>query len=293
MKVTRLFLLVGLLGTYHLTAQVTDTTRTIHKKRLRTFIFVSGTGYAASLIGLNQLWYKNSEKQSFRFFNDNSEWKQMDKLGHIYSAFHLSHGTSRGLQWTGVKAHSADLWGSVVGFLVLLPIEIFDGFSAEYGASTGDLIANAVGSGFYMGQKKIWNEVRIHPKFSFNRSPYPSLRDDSVLGNGTISELIKDYNGQTFWLSFDVDKFIPFPKWLNVTIGYGAEGMVYGRDEQNAVAGHSAYRQYYFGLDIDLTSIKSNSKALNTLLFVVNMIKLPAPALEFSKEGTTFRFFQF
>jgi hypothetical protein len=42
-------------------------------------------------------------------------------------------------------------------------------------------------------------------------------------------------------------------------------------------------------IDFDLTALKSKSKVINTLLFVANMIKIPAPALEFSKEGVKFK----
>ena len=114
------------------------------------------------------------------------------------------------------------------------------------------------------------------------------MRSD-LLGNDLVSEIIKDYNGQTFWISVDMDKFIQFPKWLNFAAGYGAQGMVYARDFQNIEAGHQpAYRQYYFGLDFDLTAIRSRSKFVKTLLFIGNMIKLPAPALEFSAKGIKF-----
>jgi hypothetical protein len=44
--------------------------------------------------------------------------------------------------------------------------------------------------------------------------------------------MLKDYNGQTYWLS--VNLHIPSPKaqktqWLNLAIGYGADGMITGR----------------------------------------------------------------
>lgn len=285
-----------ILLTSPLAAQTEDSVNSIdavNKKRLTTLTVVAGSGYGIGLVGLNALWYKDSEKQSFRFFNDNAEWKQMDKLGHFYSAFYLSYGSSRNIQWCGVQKNKADAWGSVIGFLTLLPIEIFDGYSTDYGASTGDLLANAIGSGFYLGQSALWNEVRIQPKFSFKRTPFPPLRDDNVLGNGRVSEVFKDYNGQTYWLSFNMEKFIRFPKWLNVAVGYGAEGMVFARDSQNIEAGYTPLSQYYLGIDFDLSHIKTHSKALNTLLFVISIVKLPAPALQFSKEGTTFRFFQF
>src|SRR5688572_11551465 len=269
--------LIILLSTLPVYSQSADSVQTINKKRLRTFIGISGAAYGLTLVGLNELWYSDSQKQAFHFFNDNAEWKQVDKLGHFYSAFYLSYGTSSTLSWCGVKQRKADLWGSLTGFLIMLPIEVFDGYSEDYGASSGDLLANATGAGFYLGQKLLWKEIRIQPKFSFHKTDYPTFRPDDALGDTFASELLKDYNGQTYWLSFDMDKFIKFPKWLNLTIGYGADEMVYARDGSNAAAGYQAYRQYYIGLDFDLTGIKTRSKFLKSFFAIASMIKLPAP----------------
>ncbi len=259
----------------------------VNKKRLTNFIVISAAAYTVTLVGLSELWYKDSGQQSFRFFNDNAEWKQVDKLGHFYAGFYFSYGTSQALKWANVPQRKAELIGAATGFLVLLPIEIFDGYSDAYGASSGDLIANAAGSVFFLGQSLLWNEIRIYPKFSFHRTDYAALRPNT-LGDTFASEALKDYNGQTYWLSFDMDKFMRFPKWLNLAVGYGANGMVYARDSQNAAAGFSAYRQYYFALDLDLTGIKTRSKVLKTFFSLVSLIKLPAPTLEFSKKGTKF-----
>jgi hypothetical protein len=167
-----------------------------------------------------------------------------------------------------------------------------DGFSDAYGASSGDLLADAAGAAFYLGQKHLWSEVRIMPKFSFNRSGYAKYRPN-VLGDG-LSEVLKDYNGQTYWFSIDLDKFANFPKWLNLAVGYGANGMIYARDNQNLEHGFATpYRQYYFALDLDLTAIKTRSKVLKTMIFLANMIRIPAPALEFSRHGTSFHTFAF
>ncbi|HEX6223385.1 MAG TPA: DUF2279 domain-containing protein [Chryseolinea sp.] len=270
-------------------SQVADSANIVNKKRLRAFTIGGTVAYSVTLVGLNHLWYSDTESQAFRFFNDNGEWKQVDKLGHFFSTYYLSYGASRALQWCNVQPKKSDLIGSLVGFGIMLPIEIMDGSSAAYGASAGDLVANAAGAAFFLGQSRLWNEIRIHPKFSFHRTEYADIRSD-LLGNDLASEVLKDYNGQTFWLSFDMDKFIKFPRWLNLAVGYGAEGMIYARDDQNVEAGYAEpYRQYYFSLDFDLSSIKSRSKAVNTLLFFANMIKIPAPTLEFSKQGVTFK----
>ena len=292
-KIKILVFLLILLSTLKVSSQSTDSVQTINMKRLRTFIAVSGATYGLTLIGLNQLWYSDSQKQAFHFFNDNAEWKQVDKLGHFYSAFYLSYGTSSALSWCGVEQRKADLWGSLTGFLIMLPIEVFDGYSEAYGASSGDLLANATGAGFFLGQKLLWKEIRIQPKFSYHKTDYPTFRPDDALGDTFASELLKDYNGQTYWLSFDMDKFIKFPKWLNLTVGYGADEMVYSRDTSNEAAGYQAYRQYYIGLDFDLTGIKTRSKFLKTFFTIVSAIKLPAPTLEFSSQGTKFHAFYF
>ncbi len=269
-----------------------DSTSGLHvnKKGLRRAVIGSTAVYGISLVGLHHLWYRNSESQSFRFFNDNAEWKQVDKIGHAFSSFYLSYGVSRGLTHYHVPERKSDLIGAITAFGVMLPIEIFDGHSAAYGASSGDLLANATGALLYLGQKRMWNEVRIAPKFSFHFTDYADLRPD-LLGKGG-EQILKDYNGQTYWLSFDMDKFCRFPKWLNLAVGYGADGMIYARDEQHPQDAQP-YRQYYIGLDFDPGAIRTRSKAVKTLLFIAGMIRLPAPALEFSSRGTKFHAFYY
>jgi len=234
------------------------------------------------MVGLSSIWYSQYDKQSFQFFNDWPEWKQMDKFGHLYSAFQLSSIGSRALQWSGVSKKKSDLNGAITSFAIMSSIEVLDGFSAGYGASVTDLAANAVGSGIFLGQNLLWKEVRIYPKYSFHRTSFAEQRPE-LLGDGLLEEMIKDYNGQTIWLSVDIDKFLKFPKWLNLAVGYGAENMIYANDSQNIDQGLYPYRQLYLSLDFDLTAIKSRSKVVNTLIYFANMIKLPAPTIEFSQ----------
>jgi len=271
-------LIISLLSFHQSTAQTSDS---INHQRLNTVILSGAVLYTGAMIGLNSIWYSQYDKQSFQFFNDWPEWKQMDKLGHMYSAFQLSSIGSHSLQWSGVSKKKSDLFGSITSFAIMSSIEIMDGFSAGYGASVSDLAANAIGSGFFLGQNVLWNQIRIYPKYSFHRTDFAKQRP-GTLGSGFLEEMIKDYNGQTIWLSVDMDKFIRFPKWLNLAVGYGAESMIYARNEQNMEQGYNPYRQLYLSIDFDLTAIKSRSKVVNTLIYFANMIKLPAPALEFS-----------
>lgn len=260
------------------------------KTRLTVLISASSIGYTGSLVALNEVWYAQYPRQSFRFFNDAREWQQMDKVGHLYSAFQLSNVASRTLKWARVSPAKTALWGSVAAFAMTSSIEIFDGFSAGYGASASDLAANFLGSSLYLAQEAAWGEVRIQPKFSFHRTALAPERPE-LLGNGLHEELIKDYNGQTYWLSFDMDKFMRFPKWLNLCVGYGAHDMVRGIPQPGD--SFTPYRQFYLGLDFDVNAIPTRSKWVRSLLFVANMIRLPAPAIEFARNRTRIHGFYF
>lgn len=273
-------------------AQQIDTTADegVKNRRLRTVVIVGAATYGAGLAGLSHLWYKESSRQSFTFFNDVNEWKQVDKVGHLFSAFYLSYGTEKLLQWSGVPDDKTALPAAVAGFLLLLPIEIMDGFSSDYGASVGDLAANALGAALFLGQKKAWGDVRIYPKFSYHATDYPLIRPEA-LGDTFAARLIKDYNAQTYWLSVDADKFFAFPKWLNLAVGYGVADMPHALERSNRQKGYDPYRQYYFSLDPDLTAIPTRSKAVRTVLTILNVIKIPSPTVEFSRKGTRFHWF--
>ena len=278
------------LSAFHVRAQ--SDSSTIDRKKLRTLAVVSAAGYTAGILTLNHVWYKDTGRQPFAFFNDNAEWKHMDKAGHFFASYHLSALPAHTLRRYGVPEKKADLLGALSGFMLTVPIEILDGYSDGYGASWGDVLADAAGPAFYLGQKLTWGEIRIHPKLSFHRTVYAPMRP-ALLGDNLLSEIVKDYNGQTQWWSFDVDKFTRFPKWLNVAIGYGAEEMIFARDSQNKAGGLNPHRQYYLALDFDLTAIRSRSGFVRTLLYVVNLVRLPAPALQFSRRGTKFYPFYF
>lgn len=253
----------------------------IDHKKLNRLIIGATAGYTLAMVGLNEIWYSEFDKQSFRFFDDSKEWFQMDKLGHFYGAYQISDVSSRALIKTGMPKRKAQKIGALASFSMISTIEIFDGYSSGYGASVSDLIANAAGASFYLGQQLLWDETRIYPKFSFHTTHLANQRPN-VLGSNFPEKLLKDYNGQTYWLSFDMDRFISFPKWLNIAVGHGAHDFIFASKAANLANGFTPYRQYYLSLDFDFTAIHTQSKALKTLIYVVNMIKLPSPTLEFS-----------
>ena len=138
-----------------------------------------------------------------------------------------------------------------------------------------------------IGQELIWNEQRITVKYSFHQTSYSKQRP-TTLGENYIQQALKDYNGQTYWLSANIWSFnrkSSFPKWLNIAVGVGAEGMLYGKTSVSNPILQDPYRQFYLSLDLDLRKINTNSEFLKFIFSVINFIKIPAPTLEINTKG--------
>jgi Predicted periplasmic lipoprotein (DUF2279) len=265
--------------------QQTDTLRQPH--RLRTLLLAEAGLYTATIAGLSLAWYQDPLTQ-FKFYDDNYEWLQIDKVGHFYTAYHLTRVSEKGYHWAGLPKRKAALYGALTGMTFMTTIEILDGFAPEYGFSWGDMATNFLGPAAFYGQELLWGEQRIKPRWSFSPTPYAGVRPQ-VLGRSWNEQWLKDYNGQTYWLSGNIASFLKkgnrFPKWLNVAVGYGIDQMINADPSKSTQAGYVPYRQYYLALDVDLSGLRPKSKVLRTLLFLLDQVKVPAPALEWNPQG--------
>lgn len=262
---------------------------TLNRSR-RNGIVISGAAiYGVSMIGLSQLWYKDYEQSKFHTFNDNGEWMQMDKIGHTYSSYQLTRLAAETLRWSGVDEKKQLIYGAGSSLLFLTTVEVFDGYSSGWGFSWGDIVSNVIGSGFYVCQELLWQEQRLSFKYSFHHTNYANLRPET-LGQNTEQQVFKDYNGQTYWLSVNLRSFIKnktIPRWFNVALGYGADGMLTGFDEaSDNIAFQDRLRQYYFSFDIDFTRIKTKSNVLRSVFSVLNTLKMPFPTFEIDSQGS-------
>ena len=255
--------------------------------------------YAVTMTGLYQLWYSDYDLERFHFFNDNKEWMQMDKIGHTFSAYIAGKQGYNVCNWAGLSNKKSAWLGGNLGWVFLASVEVLDGFSSGWGFSTGDIIANTTGSASFIAQQLLWKEQRIEFKISYHSTSYAKYRPD-LLGDGLQEELFKDYNGQTLWLSANIYSFLKsegrlprlqnFPRWLNVSIGYGAEGMIGATSNPSSYKGKTLphfdrYRQFYLAPDIDLTRIKTKSKALKFIFEATRYIKFPLPCLEYNEKN--------
>ena len=269
-----------------------------NKKRVKSVAVANIAAYTGSMLALNELWYKNNPRSGFHFFNDNGQWSQIDKVGHVYSAYIASNASMEMWRWAGLDRNKRIWLGGLGGIAYQSVIEILDGFSSEYGFSTSDFAANILGSAIFVSQEFAWDEQKIKIKFSFHQKSYGenelNARADKLFGKSELERLLKDYNGQTYWVSANINSLVPkshLPAWLNIAVGYGAEGMFggvqnIGRDDNGEIyfdrRDIKRYRQWYLSPDVDFTRIKTNKKGIKILLFVLNSFKMPAPGLELS-----------
>jgi hypothetical protein len=272
--------------------------RTVKKNRVWIVSTTNVVGYGVAMVGLYDAWYRDYPQTGFHTFNDWPEWKQVDKAGHLYSAYTESRGSMELWRWTGIDRKKRIWIGGMSGAFYQTAIEVLDGFSAQWGWSWGDFGANMLGSGLLVAQELAWNEQKIMLKFSFHRKTYddPALnnRSDQLYGKSWPERSLKDYNGQTYWATIglkSIFKTARIPRWLCVSVGYGADGMFGGteniaRDKNGAITFDrrdiKRYRQWYLAADIDLTKIPTRSKLLKSLFTALNSFKCPLPALEFS-----------
>jgi|688.fasta_scaffold05596_6 hypothetical protein len=261
-----------------------------------------GASYLGSMFLLNELWYKDYPRSSFHSFNDNREWLQVDKVGHFGSSWYLSMLGMHFLRGLDAPKRQEILIGGGAGLIYLTTIEVLDGFSSNWGFSTGDMLANLGGSLFATSQSLIWDEQKIKVKFSYHNHHLAPLRPN-VLGASLPQRLFKDYSSQTYWLSFSPFNFCKREKlkkwsWACIALGYGGRGML-GAIENKFVSQGVDFdyshipreREFLLSLDIDLTKVPIRKKWYRNLTTVFCLLKIPAPAFVWNQKSLALKAF--
>ncbi len=200
----------------------------IHRQRLVASSFaVIALNYAAYQ-PFKQAWWEN-ERTRFHFYQGwrrttgyldfgwhDTLYGHMDKLGHYFSARLLSEQLYLVSRWVGFDEYTSQWIAPILSSLLMLEIEIYDGFFKDWGFSLADFAANELGAFSPMIKEKMpWLNV-MQLKFSYHPSHFPNHEPT----------FIKDYPGMTFWLAVRVHDLLPagmksyYPAWLCVSLGY-------------------------------------------------------------------------
>ncbi len=270
-------------------------------KNFYKFLAVEGAVLTGAISYLKNEWYADKNRVPFHFYNDFRGWNQIDKLGHFYASYLESNVGYSLMRKFNFSEKQALYLGGSQGLILETPIEFFDAYYEGWGFSLSDMVANALGSVFFITQQKVFGEQLIMPKLSFSRSKYARNAYGLLGKNNLLSEFVYDYNGYTYWFSFSPNKVFKFrkiPNWINIAIGYGADGML-GEFENkiyhkgNVLPYYNRYRQFYLSLDIDFSEIKTKSRFLERVFNILSYIKIPLPTFEFSNKKVKGYFFYF
>ena len=286
-----ILLILSVLGTK---AQDTLTDDARVRRNVKIVLGTEAGLYAVSMTGLYFAWYADYPQTSFHFYDDNGEWMLMDKGGHLATSYIVGNYGYQALRGAGLDEKRSTWYGGTLGLAFLTTVEVFDGFSKGWGFSWGDMAANTLGSGLFIGQQLLWHEQRILVKYSFHTTEFPKYRPD-LLGENFLQQTIKDYNGITIWGSANIKSLFlkeesNFPAWLNVAFGYGATGMTGGFEnvlehDGKPIPYYERKQQFFLSLDIDFTRIPTNNKFLKYTFKVLNIFKLPFPTIEYNTGG--------
>lgn len=262
----------------------------IHQGRFIGVVAGTAIVYALTTYFLGKTWY--TKRVPFHSFNDNGEWLQMDKIGHATTSYAISRGEYELFRWSGVNERAAVLTGGLIALLYQTTIEVFDGRSEGWGFSKGDMAANLTGVALFMGQQYGLGEQKASLRYGWRQSIYPAYRPN-LLGHQVGNQMLKDYNGQQYWLSFNMASVLPvgpsFPRWLNLDLGYSASGMTGGHanppyfDANGNEVKFRRYRQFYLSPDITLAQLPGlRTSGAQPLISAGQFFKIPAPSLEYN-----------
>lgn len=167
-----------------------------------------------------------------------------DKLGHAFSAYLITNGLTEQLMRQGRSPEQAALTSALITQAMMVGIEIFDGYSVDYGWSTEDAVMDLLGSGVAYLR---YTQPGLRDKLDFRLEYQPSgYKGFSPIG---------DYAGQKYVLALKLSGFRAMRetplRYLELQTGYYTRG--FSREEQTD--GLAPSRHGFIGIGLNLSEL--------------------------------------
>jgi hypothetical protein len=262
--------LIGVFAVVRVGAGQDDSTQVIPGRVVLLGALTVGTVTAVHIYQARAWW--QGPRAPFRFENDWVYALNIDKLGHAYGAYTLSHLFMYSMDWSGFTHSASVYYGSVLGLAYQLYVEVEDGYHQDYGFSPGDAFSDVIGAAIPLAQERF----PVLKNFSLKWSYYPSTEYLDALRGGSGRTFIDDYQGQTYYFTMDPHFLMGdhppswIPSWLGVGFGLAS------RDLQSTEARR---RVYIFCLDYNLSRIQTESGFLRSLFTALDHFHFPAPGV--------------
>jgi len=207
--------------------------------------------------------------------------RDQDKMGHFFGGYHLTRIGGAVLRNACISPKKSIAISAIYATLFQLQIEIWDARFEKYGFSYPDLLANTAGMTWAVAQEKYPTLQRIKPTISYSRSAAMRARDAGRIPDSEIRTSL-DYSGQTYWVSAEVDPFLPadvrryWPDAIRFSVGHSITDWI------DPVTGQSkrAQRKILLSLDLDASKLPGEHPLWRTVKNTLSYIRLPAPAIQ-------------
>lgn len=200
------------------------------------------------------------------WFSKNTDDGGVDKLGHFYFTYALSHILGASYERWGYSRERASFLGALSSFTLMGAMEAGDSFS-DFGFSPEDFIMNSLGgiAGYYF---------RVCPALARKIDLRVEYRPDF-----TETDIFTDYERTRFLAAVKLDGFDAvenrYLKYLEIHVGYFVEG--YSDNKTNRS------RNIYLGVGINLPRMFKHY-SLNRASKMANYVQIPYTSLRLDKD---------
>ena len=194
----------------------------------------------------------------------------VDKLGHFWTTYAVSHLFSHVYRWWDFEADQANTLGALSSLGVQTLMEVGDSFSGDFGFSYEDALMNVAGAGaaYILGKYP-----RLADKIAFRLEFRPETFSDLT------SDLLTQYERQRYLIALKLDGFEMFRNsylgYLELHAGYYArnyEGFTPGSPDDRK-------RYVYFGVGFNVNKLVRHFVDTN----VFDYLQVPYTSLNISK----------
>ncbi len=256
----RLFLLVVIVFLFFLPDLCADMQFSKEETVLlsNTVGFVAITGWGI----LNWDYFQNDPKKADEgWFSESTKNGGVDKLGHFYFSYALSHLFSSLYEHQGYSNDEGAFFGSLSAFGLTTWMEMGDSFS-DYGFSYEDAVMNLLGS---LTGYLLYTQPDLAEKIDFRIEYVPDF--------GKL-DFITDYEHQKFLVALKFDGFDfskhGFLKYFELHLGYYTQGYSENRQRQ---------RNIYLGFGLNMSRI-FNHFSMPKLSKAAHYIQIPYTYIE-------------
>lgn len=214
-------------------------------------------------------WWKD-QSSDFKVVNDWGYALWIDKIGHFYGTYLISHFFSASFDYANLPLDKAYTYAALAALSMQYYVELEDAYGPQWGFSPGDIAFDVLGAIYGVSQYYYPYLKNFQPRVSY----YPS--DEYLEGKKEDANISDDYEGQKLWLAFRMNNLLPkeldeyWPSFLMLSLGYSVHNLSGAGDGESRL---------YLAFDIDAEEIPLYGEFWQFIKNTLNYIHFPLPGI--------------